>query len=92
MDEKQQKMKILVKQMVGVGNDFVEPEHQLNEDEMLEWMMDNFVKANATTEWNGYHFVPGFNAETAKYVFENFNPKQGDVFVASFAETGWSNY
>jgi len=88
MDEKQQQMKSMVKQTVGVGNDFVEPGDQLNEDEMSEWMIDKFVNANAATEWNGYHFVPGFDAETAKYAFENFNPKRGDVLVATFAKTG----
>jgi len=55
---------------------------------MCEWMVEKVVKGNTTTEWNGYHLLPGFEPAKAKYAFESFIPKPEDVLVATFGKTG----
>nr|XP_039271504.1 sulfotransferase 6B1-like isoform X1 [Styela clava] len=40
------------------------------------------------TEWKGHRFLPGFEAETAKYAYEKLEVEQNSVFLASFPKTG----
>uniref|UniRef100_H2Z3S2 Sulfotransferase n=1 Tax=Ciona savignyi TaxID=51511 RepID=H2Z3S2_CIOSA len=41
------------------------------------------------TEWGPYRvFLPGFDLNLAKWVYENWTPRKDDVLVASFRKTG----
>lgn len=40
------------------------------------------------TEWDGHTFTPNFFAETAKFAYEKWSPREGDVFITSFPKTG----
>lgn len=48
----------------------------------------NWAENRQITEWNGHTFTPNFFAETAKFAYENWTPRKGDVFIMSFPKTG----
>ncbi|XP_078489369.1 cytosolic sulfotransferase 3-like [Ciona intestinalis] len=58
----------------------------------IQPLVDYFVKSITQpklTEWKGYKVYGfGFNADTIKWVYDNWTPWQDDVIVASFPKTG----
>lgn len=48
----------------------------------------NWAENRQITEWNGHTFTPNFFANTAKFAYENWSPREGDVFITSFPKTG----
>uniref|UniRef100_H2YSQ9 Sulfotransferase n=1 Tax=Ciona savignyi TaxID=51511 RepID=H2YSQ9_CIOSA len=55
-------------------------------------LVDYYVESNfhpKFTEWKGYKMRGlGFNANTIKWVYENWTPWKDDVIVSAFAKTG----
>jgi len=88
MDDKQNAFRRMVKIMISKGNELVDPEHRIDVEEMVNWVMRENNTATKGTEWNGFHLLPGFDADTAKHVYNNFDPKSGDVLVATYVKTG----
>jgi len=43
--------------------------------------------ATKGTEWNGYHLLPMFETVTAKFAYNIFSPKPGDVLLATCGKT-----
>ena len=39
-------------------------------------------------EWNGYYFLPAHEPATAQCAYNEWNPNEGDVIVASYPKTG----
>ncbi|CAK8692756.1 unnamed protein product [Clavelina lepadiformis] len=39
-------------------------------------------------EWNGYYLLPAHEPATAQCAYNEWNPKEGDVIVASYPKTG----
>jgi len=70
------------------GNELVEPEGRLEVEEMVDWYLRENVSSAKGHEWKGYHLIPGFEADTAKYAYNVFTPKPGEVLVATYAKTG----
>nr|XP_039252799.1 amine sulfotransferase-like [Styela clava] len=48
----------------------------------------NWADNRQITEWDGHTFTPNFFADTAKYAYEKWSPREGDVFIMSFPKTG----
>ena len=45
-----------------------------------------FLKPNQ--EWMDHVFLPGFSPEVAEYIYNNFEPREQDVFIMSYPKTG----
>lgn len=88
MDDKQNAYRRYAENIFSGGNELVDPEHRIDVDEMVNWVLREQTTKTEGTEWKGYHFLPGFDADTAKYAYNVFSPKPGDVLVATYAKTG----
>nr|XP_026691902.1 cytosolic sulfotransferase 3 [Ciona intestinalis] len=61
---------------------------------LVEYFVDGIMKPKET-EWKGHKmYGQGFNADTIKWVYENWTPWKDDVIVASFPKTGttWARH
>ena len=77
--------------MFSEGNELVEPEHRLDDvdvKKMVDWYVWENTSATKGYVLNGYHLIPGFEADTAKHAYNDFTPKPGDVLVATYGKTG----
>lgn len=60
-------------------------------NELKDWMaIENLQKVHST-EWRGHHFAHVFPGETVQYAYENWQPNENDILIASFPKTGISN-
>nr|XP_039271537.1 sulfotransferase 6B1-like [Styela clava] len=59
-------------------------------EQTTKYVNDHFdgVLRCKETEWKGHRFLPGFEAETAKYAYEELEVEQNSVFLASYPKTG----
>lgn len=46
------------------------------------------LQAPSVSDWKGHKFAPPFKAETVEWQYNNWQPSEKDVLVASFPKTG----
>jgi len=72
---------------VMAGLEMIEPDKRPNPQELFQSIIDMF-NSSQITELDGYRFPPGVLKDASQYAYEKFEPKEGDVMVASYAKTG----
>nr|XP_039273474.1 cytosolic sulfotransferase 3-like [Styela clava] len=66
-------------------------------DKMMSIDMSEFFTVKKKTlpieDWKGHKMQPSFKAETVRFAYEDWTPREGDVFVVAYPKTGlnWTN-
>lgn len=66
-------------------------------DKMMSIDMTEFFtvkkKSLPIEQWKGHKMQPSFKAETVQFTYEDWTPREGDVFIAAYPKTGlnWTN-
>ena len=58
---------------------------------IVQAMEEMFTSLKSDQEWKGHVFMPGFSPEVAEFVYNNYEPTDKDVFIASYPKTGKMN-
>ena len=58
---------------------------------IVQAMKEMFTSLKSGQEWKGHVFIPGFSPEIAEFFYNNYEPTEKDVFVASYPKTGKMN-
>jgi len=88
MGQLSEESRMAMEKSVMGGLEMIEPDKRPNPQELFQFVIDDFINSSQISEWDGYRFPPGFRTNTAQYAYDKFEPKEGDVMVASYGKTG----